>query len=195
LFDHVIAAQMKPTPRIIILNGTGSVGKTSTAQALQTITAELFLHVELDAFIGMIPPKMVGHPEGLIFETHHRDGKPYVTVKTGTQYEGVLVGMRQAIAAMAAHGNNLIIDDIVNGEEGVRRYRDLLSGHEVCFVGLFAPLDVIEARELARGDRPPGLARSGYERVHRGITYDLEIDTATSTPMEVAQKICDAYAL
>ncbi|MFZ0017309.1 MAG: hypothetical protein WAL10_08230 [Acetobacteraceae bacterium] len=46
--------------------------------------------------------------------------------------------------------------------------------HEVHFVGLFAPLDVLEARERQRGDRLIGLARWQYHRVHSGIAYDLD---------------------
>ena len=51
-----------PQPHVIILNGVGSVGKSATARALQTITAEPFLHVAIDAFIDMVPERMIGHP-------------------------------------------------------------------------------------------------------------------------------------
>lgn len=56
-------------PHVIILNGVGSMGKSSTARALQTITAEPFMHVTMDAFLDMLPANMFGHPDGLIFET------------------------------------------------------------------------------------------------------------------------------
>jgi len=47
-----------PQPHIIILNGVGSVGKSSTAQALQAITLKPFLHVAMDTFIDMPPQGM-----------------------------------------------------------------------------------------------------------------------------------------
>jgi len=50
----------KPCLHVIILNGVGSVGKSSTARALQAITAEPFLHVAMDAFLDMLPPTMLG---------------------------------------------------------------------------------------------------------------------------------------
>lgn len=53
---------------IIILNGVGSVGKSSTARAIQTIITMPFLHVAMDTFIDMLPERMFGHPEGLMFE-------------------------------------------------------------------------------------------------------------------------------
>jgi chloramphenicol 3-O phosphotransferase len=184
-----------PRPYIIILNGVGSVGKSSTARALQTITAEPFLHVTMDAFIDMLPEAMFGDPEGLIFETIQDQGKPSVVIRSGPVVERAMRGMRHAIAAMAAQGNNLVVDEVLTGKDRVPEYRAVLSRFDVRLVGLFAPLDVLEARERERGDRMIGLARWQYDRVHRGMIYDLEIDTAGTTPLENAQKIRDAFGL
>jgi chloramphenicol 3-O phosphotransferase len=62
-------------------------------------------------------------------------------------------------------------------------------------VGLFAPLEVLEARERERGDRELGLARWQYDRVHQGVVYDLELDTAVATPLENAGNIRDTFGL
>jgi chloramphenicol 3-O phosphotransferase len=62
-------------------------------------------------------------------------------------------------------------------------------------VGVFAPFEVLEARERERGDRMIGLARWQYERVHRDMTYDLEIDTSSPTPMECAELIKRRFRL
>ncbi len=182
-------------PCIIILNGVGSVGKSSTARALQAITVEPFLHVAMDTFLDMLPPAMLSHPDGLIFEAIQDQGRPSVAIKTGPILERTLRGMRHAVAAMAAQGNNLIVDNVMTREGQDREYRALLSEFDVRLVGLFAPLDILEARERQRGDREIGLARWQYERVHRGKTYDLEIDTATTTPVENAELIRSAFDL
>ncbi|WP_264715168.1 phosphotransferase-like protein [Limobrevibacterium gyesilva] len=103
--------------------------------------------------------------------------------------------MRHAIAAMAAQGNNLVVDEVVIGKDKEREYRALLSRFDFRLVGLFAPLAVLEARERERGDREIGLARWQHDRVHRDMTYDLEIDTTATTPLENAQRIRDAFGL
>jgi chloramphenicol 3-O phosphotransferase len=185
---------MASRPHIIILNGVGSVGKSSTARALQTITAEPFLHVAMDAFLEMLPPAMFGDPQGLLFEKTLDQGHPSIVVTSGPVMARAMRGMRHAIAAMAAQGNNLVVDDVMLGGEAAE-YRALLSGFNPRLVGLFAPLEVLEARELARGDRVIGLARWQYDRVHKGVAYDLEIETAASTPMENARRIRDAFGL
>lgn len=51
--------------QVIILSGVGSVGKTSTAQALQGIADGNFLHVSTGVFLGMMPKRMFGNPDGL----------------------------------------------------------------------------------------------------------------------------------
>jgi chloramphenicol 3-O phosphotransferase len=96
---------------------------------------------------------------------------------------------------MAAQGNNIIVDVVMIEGQTAQEYRDLLRPFDLRLVGLFAPLDVLEARERARGDRELGLARWQYGRVHRGVTYDLELDTTAALPMECAQVIRDAFGL
>jgi len=157
---------LKTTARIVLLNGVGSAGKGSTAKALQTMTTEPFLHVEMDAFMEMLPADSWGHPDGITFETVQEDGKPLVVIKTGAVAERMFRGMRHAIAAMAAQGNNLIVDDVLLEARERKEYVELLSPFEVFLVGVFAPLDVLEVRELQREDRLIGLARWQYGRGH-----------------------------
>jgi chloramphenicol 3-O phosphotransferase len=76
-----------------------------------------------------------------------------------------------------------------------QQYRELLAQREVHFVGLFAPLDVLEARERERGDRLIGLARWQYHRVHSGMTYDLELDTSIASPRVCAHRIKTAFKI
>jgi chloramphenicol 3-O phosphotransferase len=182
--------------QVIVLNGVGSVGKSSTARALQAIAGKPFLHVAMDAFIDMLPPAMIGHPAGLVFETLKDDeGRPVIAIHTGLVFARVMAGMRQAIAAMAAQGNNLIVDDVMTEPGDDQAYRALLADFDVRIVALHAPLAVLEAREAARGDRAIGLARGQIDRVHAGRAYDLEIAAAAATPEQCAALIRDAFEL
>lgn len=190
-----MAADEALKAQIIILNGVGSVGKSSTARALQAIAARPFLYAAMDAFLEMLPPPLLDHPDGLVFEPGESEGRAVIAIKTGPVLQRVLHGMRHAIAAMAAQGNNLIVDEVMLEAASAQAYRDLLGRFDLRMVGLFAPLDVLEARERARGDREIGLARWQYDRVHRGIVYDLEVDTVASTPAECARLIRDRFRL
>ena len=65
----------------------------------------------------------------------------------------------------------------------------LFSGLPAYLVGVRCPLDVLEERERARKDRTLGQSRLQHEIVHRGLTYDLEVDTSLLTAMECAEQI------
>jgi chloramphenicol 3-O phosphotransferase len=182
------------TARIVLLNGVGSAGKSSIAKALQTITIDPFLHVKMDAFLQMLPEASIGHPDGLIFETVQEDGNPSVIIRTGAVADRAFRGMRHAIAAMAAQGSNLIVDDVMLRGE-IAEYATLLSAFDLFLVGVFAPLNILEDREARRGDRMIGLARWQYGRVHKNVKYDLELDTSGATPLECANLIKQKFRL
>lgn len=180
--------------RIIVLNGVGSVGKSSIARALQDIATQPFLHVSMDSFLDMLPAAYWNHPDGFTFETLHETDGPAVAIKTGIVGERTMRGMRRAMAALASEGNNLIIDDVMTGSS-VNDYKSVLAGFAVSYVGVFAPLAILEERERQRDDRMIGLARWQYDRVHQGVTYDLTLDTSRETPAECAARIKDALGL
>ncbi|MBM3547870.1 MAG: hypothetical protein FJX54_13035 [Alphaproteobacteria bacterium] len=95
---------------------------------------------------------------------------------------------------MAASGNNLIVDDVMPGD-GMAEYEALLADFTLHRVGVFASLEVLEERERSRGDRLIGLARWQFPRVHKGLTYDLEIDTSDAAPLDCARRIKARFGL
>ena len=183
------------TAHVVLLNGVSSVGKGSVAKALQRIASRPMLHVQMDAFLEMLPAAMFGAPEGYVFETTLRDGKPVTSITSGPVLERVMVGMRGAVAALAEAGSDVIVDEVTWEPETLADYRRRLAGFEFHLVALRAPLEVIEQRERQRGDRDLGLARWQYERMHVGMAYDLELDTALATPKEIAAAIKSAFGL
>jgi chloramphenicol 3-O phosphotransferase len=186
---------MPGSARIILLNGVGSAGKSSIAKALQAITERPFLHVAMDAFLDMLPRAYFGHPDGLTFETVlDAEGRPSVVITSGPVMQRLMQGMRGAVAALAEAGNDLIVDEVLLGDE-IADYRARLASFRLMVVGVHAPLEVLQAREQARGDRTIGLARGQYGRVHEGVAYDLELDTSEASPAECAERIKAAFGL
>ena len=180
--------------RIIVLNGNSSAGKTSIARAMQAITTEPFLHVPIDAFLDMMPPSMFEKPGGLVFEAQRDAGKPICTITVGDVAGRALNAVRHAMAALADAGNNLIIDDAMMDNDAAD-YAKVLSAHCVSWVGVHAPLEILEERERRRGDRDIGLARWLFDRVHQGVRYDLEVDTSEASPAACAARIKQAFGL
>lgn len=178
-------------PKIVVMNGVSSVGKTSVAKAIQNHASRAFLHVQMDDFLRMLPRRAFDSQDGLVFK---RIDSHTIDVQSGDLVERALAGMRNAVASMAECGNNMVVDDIFFTDEDAD-YRRLLKQYDFQLVGLSAPLEVVQERERIRGDRDIGLAKGQYDRVHTGRVYDLEMDTSENSPDQIAQEICEAFSL
>jgi chloramphenicol 3-O phosphotransferase len=183
------------TARIILLNGAGSAGKSSIARAILAAARDVFLHVQMDTWLEMMPQRTLGTAEGLAFDTAQVEGKPVVRVTSGAAQERALRGMRAAVAAMAAEGCDMVVDEVMFDPRVMADYRARLAGFDLRTVGVFAPLAVLEARELARGDRVIGLARAQIDLVHRGQVYDFTVDTSTASAEDCARAIVARFGL
>ena len=148
----------------------------------------------MDTFLDMLPEALWGHPDGIVFETVLERRQAVGRHPDGASGARVFRGMRQAVAAMARQGNNLIVDDVLLDDDNTA-YVEPLADFELIRVGVFAPLEILEARERGRGDRMIGLARWQYDRVHKDMTYDLEVDTSRATAMECAEIIRQKFRL
>ena len=197
------------SPRIILLNGTGSAGKTSIARALQALFEEPYLHLGMDCFyVEVCPPKYLfrlvepgAYVEGE--EARARESVLFLPSGTGEAGQGagtairlppfghrLISSMHHAVAAVAGLGNRVIVDHVLWEPRWLRECLELWRGFSVLFVGVRCPLAVVEARELARADRSAkGVVRWQFERVHAHGLYDLEVDTSVASPLECAERI------
>lgn len=186
-----------PRPYIILLNGVGSVGKSSIAKALQERVSSPLMHVQMDAFLEMLPESIQEHSTTFTYSQIIRDGDYEVVIGAGSVGKQLLHGMRRAVRAMAEAGLNLVVDDVLMGgdDPGFEEYRSLLSPFSFRTVGVLATLETLEYREINRGDRLRGLARWQFPRVHAGATYDLTVHSDNLSPREIADKIVRVFDL
>ena len=185
---------MNKKPNIIFLNGVGSVGKTSIAQALQDILDEPYLHIGNDHFFEMLPKKYqpggMQAQDGVDFITEKTEKGPVTKVHCGKVGQKLFSSMKKAMLELAKSGFNLIIDEVILGDD-FEDYKKLFKDFNFISVGVFAPLDVIEERERARKNRTYGLARWQYEIVHKGKKYDIEVDASKLSPEQCAEQIIE----
>ncbi len=146
-------------PDIIFLYGTSSSGKTTLSKALQHQLEPAYLHVSLDAFASMFPESKLQDQE-------------LCSAATPKLFEGFY----RCIAALVSCGNKVIVDTIAH-ENGAQLFKPLFESFEVVYVAVRCPIEELERRELARGDRIIGLARSQVSEAHNFLPYDIEVDT------------------
>jgi len=156
--------------KIIFLNGVSSSGKSALAKELQKRLTEDFLHLQLDAFIDMLP---------------HTDDMD--------MFYRMVDGMHRSIAAMAEAQNNLIVDHVVIDKVWLDQLLELLGGRYVLFVGLSCPLDELERRERERDSRRQGFARAQIKNIHQGKIYDIELDTNALSVEQCVEQVLDLY--
>jgi len=176
---------------IIMLNGVSSSGKSSIARALQDVCSTPLLHVGVDTFIDMLPARFCGEGQaaryGLQFvPVQTRDG-PLVEIRPGPYAKRLFAGMIGAIGALARASNDIIVDEVLFGDDMLREYVRELRRQTVYFVAIHCTREIVEQRERERGDRFINSAKAQFPFVH-GPTrhYDLELDTSLSAPYELA---------
>ncbi len=181
--------------QIIYLNGPSSSGKTTLAKAFQHAFEEPFLHVSIDKIIGWMPEKIndwTGGEASLGYswkKSTDESGNPIQELQIGPYAERIAKTFQEVVLTLAKMGHYLIIDDVSFGKKQVDEWKELLKDFTVLWIGVNAPLSILEQREKERGNRMVGSARGQFHKVHADATYDLEIDTHHSTLDENIHKI------
>lgn len=181
--------------QIIYLNGPSSVGKSTLTKALQNELSEPYLHIGIDKVIEMMPEKVNnwnGGPAELGFSWKNStdaEGRAVQILQMGPFAAKMGKALRDISAALAKSNFYLIIDDVAIEKDAFLLWKAALKDHKVLWVGLTAPLEVIENREKQRGDRQLGQARGCYFEVHKGFTYDLMLDTSKLSTEELVKQI------
>jgi chloramphenicol 3-O phosphotransferase len=184
---------------IILINGPSSSGKTSVCRAIQDQSMEPYLTIGLDAFINLLPPRYVGEgadaPQGFHFDIRRDGPVQTVEVHTGPYALRVLQTGVRVVRTLADDWSNVLVDEVLYGDDLLKLYTQVLQKHSVYFIGIYCDSEEIERRERSRGDRLAGLARSHTHLVH-GPTrhYDLTVDTTTTPPEQCAKIILQFVA-
>ncbi len=188
----------EPPGRVVMLVGTSSAGKTTTAAALQGCFDEHHLLVGFDVFMRMVDPRWAGHGpytlNGFRYDpsTVDNSGEVISTISCGPVGKRILNGTHRAVAALAWSGNNVIVDEMLLDDTVLADWQTALDGLRVYVVQVQAPVEVLVARERQRKQHT-GLAR-GHLPMNSLASYDVAVDTFLKTPAECAAVIVAAIA-
>jgi len=177
--------------RVVLLHGTSSSGKTTVAHAVQRMSEDPWIYVGIDTFWNAIDGRWMEHGP------YAGDGFQWTedaSIVAGPVGQRLAAGMRGAVAAVARANNDVIADDVFVDPNWLVEWRAALSGIDWRLVGVLAPLAVLHERENARGNRIAGEAAAQIGVIHRGIVYDLTVDTSVQSPEECAAAVLSAFA-
>lgn len=198
----MVSLRESATPiEIIVLNGASSTGKTTLAAALQDVLEESWLVFGTDTLISSLPLALLEiHDDATIGARprEHRVREGGISfgadgeVSIGTEYRRLESTWLNGLAAIAASGTRLILDEVfLDGKRSQDRLHHVFTGHRIACIGVTCDNDVAAQRERDRGDRVIGGFEKQSSLVHEGVIYDLVVDTTVHTPQELARQIAD----
>ncbi|MEL6520440.1 MAG: AAA family ATPase [Pseudomonadota bacterium] len=163
---------------VIFLHGASSSGKSTIARALQARIEAPFWHISIDHL----------RDSGVLPTARFKNGDFDWKKSRGAFFDGY----HASLGAYADAGNNLILEHILDKDGWLETLKGLFAQHDVLFVAVHCPLDLLIARETKRGDRPVGSAQQDFETIHRGRRYDLELQSEDGPDANV-DKILTAW--
>lgn len=169
--------------QVIVLNGGSSSGKTGIARCLQAILPQPWISLGVDDLVDALPPSLTDSGSGVAFGQRGE-------VSVGAGFRELETAWMAGVAAMVRAGARVILDDVfLGGGASQERVRAHLDGLEVLWAGVRCAPGIAAGREIARGDRVIGMAVSQADVVHKGVVYDVEVDTGAAESLECARAI------
>jgi chloramphenicol 3-O phosphotransferase len=178
----------------ILLNGTGSAGKTTVIKELQELFDEPYLHVGIDMLMGIMCPEKycAATPqarESFFFVLPEQGMHEGFAMIPGLRGDRMVMALHQTIASLLIEGHHVAVDHWLVYPHWLHHCVETLHPLPVLFVGVRCPLAVAERRSDARPERPPGDVRWAFDRVHAHSIYDLEVDSSLLSAHEIAVQI------
>lgn len=155
--------------RLILVHGASSAGKSTLCRAAQESLPTPFLY----------------HSPDLYFRDALPPGWPDLRA-------GFFAAFHRTYRVFSEQGVDVISDYIIETPEAFAELTSELQGIDVFWVGLHTPVDILEQRERARGDRRVGDARRDLETVHSFREYHLDLD-GTRPPDVNARLLVEAW--
>jgi chloramphenicol 3-O phosphotransferase len=172
--------------RLIVLNGGSSSGKSGIARCLQAVLPQPWLTFGTDSLTEAMPAALTSSAAGLAISA---DG----SVAVGPEFRELERAWLVGVVAMVRAGARIIIDEVfLSGGTSQQRWLDALGEVPALWVGVHCDAAVAAGREIARGDRVPGMAVAQAELVHKGVRYDVEVDTTHTESTDCATIIAAA---
>ncbi|NOL40730.1 AAA family ATPase [Kribbella sandramycini] len=157
---------------MILLNGPSSSGKSAIGKAMLPLLDDPWFFLPVDAFSGLR-------------STNHR--RLLTDAESAAMLQRTRRAYHRAVAVLAAEDNHVIMDYPLSEPWRLADLLDVLSPYDVTLVHVTCDPAELARRELARGDRPIGLATS--QRVYAHADHDLTVDTTTASPESCAAHI------
>ena len=147
--------------KAIIVNGVSSAGCTSIVKRFCELSNGEYIGLHVDDFTNTLPKDM--------WERCRNSDKGWAEIG---------IAFNHHIASVLENHDKIIADAFYKLPLVRNHLFDILEPQNIFFVQMYCDIKELERREIARGDRPKGLARSQFDDVYSFIEYDLFLDSS-----------------
>ena len=195
-------------PDVILVNGPSSAGKTTLCRGLQEAITHPYLCIGFDDFVFTAAQRYYRGADTA--EQSHQDQSTADGVRMvvtsapdepraieavfGPVFRSLIDGMAPAVRALVDAGSSVIFDHVLHDRDMYLSTLRSFEGLDVFRIGVVCSVEILEAREAARGDRVLGRARGLTEVVHQFCEYDVVVDTGNHHARSCVDGVLEALA-
>ena len=156
-------------PKVILLNGPSSAGKSSIAKALRQKLPDSGRAVilSLDDYLQMSAKEPIWEDD--VF--------------------AIMPRMGEDISSALQEGNTVIIDHVITSARIYRALTDAVRGFPMKTVLVRCDVEMLRRRETERGDRCAGSAEASLQYLYPKTGYELCVDSSEASPAALAEEI------
>lgn len=193
------------SPTIILLHGTSSTGKTSTARTLQSIFPGALIYLSLDCWIRQcLSPRFyepatkledIKQDSDVRLGTHFllpntpENPLPWPMVGSGKVADNTIEMMYQSVLNFYHKGYCVILDHVLLTADWRDRFLEMTKNCHRLLIKMTCDVNLLAEREKSRGDRMANVYLALMETIHQNMHYDATIDTSDITALQAAEKV------
>lgn len=175
---------MNSVGRVLMLQGASSAGKSTLAVALQKGLDEHWWAFEADHITDM---QASSTRTGWWSPT--AEERPHPSWAHDARLGQWLAGYWGCLATLARNGSDVIAVGGWLERSWLNDFARAMEGIPALCVAVHCPIEELERREVARGDRKPGYAREHLERVFADEPFDVVVDSFAQSMDEMVGTI------
>jgi len=164
-------------PRIIVIDGASSSGRTSLTKRFAQASSERYCACHIDEFIRKLPVQIWGRCSD-----------------TDAGWAEIGMMFNTFLFDVSQRHDRIVADGYYKQDEARDHLFSLFGRERVFYVQLFCELEELERRERLRGDRRLGLARSQFDSIYAFTDYDIRVDSTDASVEDCASQLAMAIA-
>ncbi len=147
--------------KAIIVNGVSSAGCTSLVKRFSELSDGEYIGLHVDEFTNTLPKDMWKR-----------------CCDSDAGWAEIGIAFNEHISSVLKQHDKIIADAFYKLPVARDHLFNILGRENIFYVQMYCRIEELERREISRGDRPKGLARSQFDDVYSFSEFDFLLDSS-----------------